>query len=161
MPEFAKKTLREHRGDPREHVYTAAQLEGSETHDPYWNAAMTELRETGYMHNYMRMYWGKKSIEWTNTPEFAFSTLLALNNKYFIDGRDANSFANVAWVFGVHDRGWPEREVFGKVRYMNAAGLERKAKPREYVEKVERFVAGVREARDEPPRHQEHQEDKA
>ena len=96
---------------------------------------------TGYMHNYMRMYWGKKILEWSNTPEHAYRTTLYLNNKYFLDGRDPNSFANVAWVFGQHDRGWPEREVFGKVRYMSAGGLERKTKPEQYVEKVEKRIA--------------------
>ena len=86
----------------------------------------------------MRMYWGKKILEWSVTPEEAYETTLYLNNKYFVDGRDPNSYANVAWVFGQHDRGWQERAVFGKGRYMSAGGLERKAKPKEYVEKVER-----------------------
>jgi len=143
LPEFAKKTLSEHEDDLREHRYTRAQLEDAETHDPYWNAAMREMRATGYMHNYMRMYWGKKILEWSDTPQHAHATALYLNNKYFIDGRDANSFANVAWVFGQHDRGWTERDVFGKVRYMNAAGLERKAKPKEYVTKVEQLERDV------------------
>lgn len=101
---------------------------------------MREMRYTGYMHNYMRMYWGKKILEWSNTPEYAFRTALYLNNKYFLDGRDPNSFANVAWIFGVHDRGWTERQVYGKVHYMSAGGLERKAKPQKYVEKVNGLV---------------------
>ncbi len=101
---------------------------------------MKEMVHTGYMHNYMRMYWGKKILEWSNTPEHAYRTVLELNNKYFLDGRDPNSFANVAWVFGQHDRGWTERPVYGKVRYMSAGGLERKAKPEEYVEKIEQRV---------------------
>ena len=88
----------------------------------------------------MRMYWGKKILEWSVTPEEAYETTLYLNNKYFVDGRDPNSYANVAWVFGQHDRGWQERAVFGKVRYMSAGALERKAKPKEYVEKVERRI---------------------
>lgn len=140
LPDWAKKTLEKHKDDQREHVYTRRQLEDAGTHDEYWNAAMKEMRHTGYMHNYMRMYWGKKILEWSNTPEYAYRTALYLNNKYFLDGRDPNSFANVAWIFGVHDRGWTEREVFGKVRYMSAGGLERKAKPERYVEKVERLV---------------------
>jgi deoxyribodipyrimidine photo-lyase len=102
---------------------------------------MREMVYTGYMHNHMRMYWGKKILEWSNTPEHAYRTTLYLNNKYFVDGRDPNSFANVSWVYGQHDRGWTERPVFGKVRYMSAAGLERKAKPEEYVEKVERMIS--------------------
>lgn len=109
-----------------------------ETHDRYWNAAMVEIREVGYMHNYMRMYWGKKILEWTNTPEYAYRTALYLNNKYLLDGRDPNSYAGVGWVFGLHDRPWQEREIFGSVRYMNARGLERKADPEAYVEKIER-----------------------
>src|SRR3954453_4232100 len=138
LPGWAKETLREHEEDEREYVYSTEQLENAETHDEYWNAAMREMVHTGYyMHNYMRMYWGKKILEWTNTPEHAYRTTLYLNNKFFLDGRDPNSFANVAWVFGQHDRGWKEREVFGKVRFMSAGGLERKTKPEQYVEKVE------------------------
>ncbi len=140
LPGWAKKTLEEHKSDEREYVYTRAQLEKAETHDEYWNAAMREMVHTGYMHNYMRMYWGKKILEWSNTPEHAYKTTLYLNNKYFLDGRDPNSFANVAWVFGQHDRGWTEREVYGKVRYMSSGGLERKAKPDQYVDKVERRI---------------------
>ena len=138
LPGWAKETLGEHKNDEREYLYTTEQLENAETHDEYWNAAMREMIHTGYMHNYMRMYWGKKILEWTNTPEHAYRTTLYLNNKYFLDGRDPNSFANVAWVFGQHDRGWKEREVFGKVRFMSAGGLERKTKPEQYVEKVEK-----------------------
>jgi deoxyribodipyrimidine photo-lyase len=140
LPGWAKETLREHKEDEREYVYTTKQLENAETHDEYWNAAMREMVHTGYMHNYMRMYWGKKILEWSNTPEHAYRTTLYLNNKYFLDGRDPNSFANVAWVFGQHDRGWTERGVFGKVRYMSAGGLERKTKPEQYVEKVENRI---------------------
>ncbi len=140
LPNWAKETLEEHKDDEREYVYTRQQLEDAETHDEYWNAAMREMRYTGYMHNYMRMYWGKKILEWTNTPEYAYETTLYLNNKYFLDGRDPNSFANVAWIFGVHDRGWTERKILGKVRYMSAGGLERKAKPKEYVAKVDELV---------------------
>ncbi len=137
LPEWARKTLAKHEDDEREHVYTRSELEQGETHDRYWNAAMAELRETGYMHNYMRMYWGKKILEWTNTPEYAYRTTLYLNNRYFIDGRDPNSYGNVAWIFGLHDRPWQEREVFGTVRYMSAGGLERKTDPDAYVKKVE------------------------
>ena len=126
LPDWALRTLNEHRDDARPDRYTRQQLESADTHDAYWNAAMQEMRKTGYMHNYMRMYWGKKIIEWSNTPEYAFSTALYLNNKYFLDGRDPNSYAGVAWLFGLHDRAWAERDVFGKVRYMNASGLESK-----------------------------------
>ena len=142
LPGWARETLGEHKGDDREYAYTRKQLENAETHDEYWNAAMKEMVHTGYMHNYMRMYWGKKILEWSNTPEHAYRTTLYLNNKYFLDGRDPNSFANVAWVFGQHDRGWTEREVYGKVRYMSSGGLERKTKPDQYVEKVEKRIEG-------------------
>ena len=141
LPEWSRRTLAEHARDPRPYLYSREQLESASTHDPYWNAAMNEMRFTGYMHNHMRMYWGKKILEWTASPEEGHVTALAINNRYFIDGRDANSFANIAWVFGQHDRPWFERPVFGKVRYMNAAGLERKCDIKGYVAKVERLVA--------------------
>lgn len=139
LPEWARTTLAEHRDDERPHRYTRSQLESAETHDPYWNAAMIEMRATGYMHNYMRMYWGKKILEWSDTPEEAYATTLVLNNKYFLDGRDPSSYANVGWIFGLHDRAWGERPIFGKIRYMSAGGLKRKADPEAYVEKVARL----------------------
>src|SRR5262249_36098671 len=135
LPEWARQTLAKHRKDPRPHHYTARQLDAAETHDPYWNASMREMRHTGFMHNYMRMYWGKKILEWSREPEAAYETTLALNNRYFLDGRDPNSFGNVAWIFGQHDRPWGERPIFGTVRYMNAKGLERKCDIRAYVQK--------------------------
>lgn len=136
LPAWARKTLAEHAGDRRETVYDRERLEAADTHDSYWNAAMTEMRDTGFMHNYMRMYWGKKVLEWSETPEAGFDTALAINNKYFIDGRDPNSYAGVGWVFGLHDRAWFERDIFGKVRYMAASGLERKCDINAYVDKV-------------------------
>ena len=123
---WARASLHQHRNDPRPHRYSLGELENAETHDPSWNAAQRELLVTGHMHNYMRMYWGKKILEWTETPKLAFDTALYLNNRYQLDGRDQNGFAGVAWCFGRHDRAWKEREVFGKVRYMNRHGLERK-----------------------------------
>ena len=141
LPAWAQKTLAEHSGDHREHVYARGELEAADTHDRYWNAAMREMVHTGFMQNYMRMYWGKKILEWSPSPRAAFETVLALNNRYFLDGRDPNSYANVAWCFGLHDRAWTERPVFGKVRYMNAAGLERKFDIDRYVRAVDRLVA--------------------
>ena len=135
-PAWARDTLATHSADARKFAYAAEQLEGAETHDPYWNAAMLEMRHTGYMHNYMRMYWGKKILEWSRSPEEAHATTLALNNKYFLDGRDPNSYGNVSWLFGTHDRPWPERPIYGKVRSMTAGGLERKCDIRAYCEKV-------------------------
>jgi deoxyribodipyrimidine photo-lyase len=144
LPNWARRTLADHEKDTREYVYTRRQLENSRTHDEYWNAAMREMKHTGFMHNYMRMYWGKKILEWTKTPQHAFRTTLAINNKYFLDGRDANSYTGVAWVFGVHDRAWFERPIFGKIRYMAASGLERKCDIRGYVNKVDALAKRAR-----------------
>jgi deoxyribodipyrimidine photo-lyase len=140
LPEWARRTMRDHRRDRRSPRYALPELEAASTHDPYWNAAMLEMKITGYMHNAMRMYWGKKILEWAGSPEEAFSTALSLNNRYFLDGRDPSSFAGVGWVFGLHDRPFRERPIFGKVRYMNAGGLERKSDIRAYVEKVMRLA---------------------
>jgi deoxyribodipyrimidine photo-lyase len=129
--------LGQHKDDQRPHCYTRQQLEGAQTHDPYWNAAQVEMVETGYMHNYMRMYWGKKILEWSSSPESAYETTLYLNNRYFLDGRDPVSFANIAWIFGLHDRAWQERPIYGKIRCMMASGLERKSDPQAYVAKIE------------------------
>jgi len=126
LPEWAVKTLEEHRHDEREHLYTRTELEAAETHDPYWNAAQRQMMATGRMHNYMRMYWGKKVLEWTPEPAEAHATLVYLNDKYEQDGRNPNSYAGIGWVFGLHDRPWARRAVFGTVRYMNAGGLKRK-----------------------------------
>ena len=136
LPGWARKSLQEHADDRRPHRYDRNTLEAGRTHDPYWNAAMMEMRVTGFMHNYMRMYWGKKILEWLPSPQKAYETALSLNNKYFLDGRDPNSFAGVGWIFGLHDRAWFEREIFGKVRYMAASGLERKCDIQAYVEKI-------------------------
>ena len=137
LPAWAKKTLSEHRLDKRSTVYDVKQLEAAATYDPYWNAAQREMNVTGFMHNYMRMYWGKKVLEWGRSPEESFEMLSHLNNKLFLCGRDPNSFASVAWIFGLHDRAWgPERSVFGKIRYMNAAGLKRKFDIEAYVKKT-------------------------
>ena len=144
LPNWAQKTLKDHKKDKRERVYSRRQLENAKTHDDYWNAAMREMKSTGFMHNYMRMYWGKKILEWSPTPEQAFKTTLAINNKYFLDGRDANSYTGVAWVFGVHDRAWFERPIFGKIRYMAASGLERKCDIQAYVKKVDALEKAFR-----------------
>jgi deoxyribodipyrimidine photo-lyase len=140
LPAWAKKTLDDHRKDKREFIYSPEQLEDAQTHDEYWNAAMREMVYTGFMHNYMRMYWGKKILEWSETPEKAFETTLALNNRYFLDGRDPNSYTGVAWIYGVHDRAWSERPIFGKLRYMAASGLERKCDIRAYVAKTNQLL---------------------
>lgn len=136
LPSWAKATLDRHRGDRRPYLYSLEELEGAGTHDGYWNAAQAEMALTGRMNGYMRMYWGKKILEWAKTPEEAFRRVLYLNNRYSLDGRDPNSFAGVAWCFGKHDRPWKEREIFGTVRFMNARGLERKFDMKHYLEKV-------------------------
>lgn len=139
LPPWAKKSLREHKRDKREYLYTLKDLENAKTHDSYWNAAQEEMRITGKMHGYMRMYWGKKILEWTKTPEEAFKIALYLNNRYELDGRDPNGFTGVAWCFGKHDRPWRERHIFGKIRYMNASGLKRKFDADQYVRKIEKL----------------------
>ncbi len=136
VPEWAKKTLRAHLKDKRPYLYRLEELETAQTHDPYWNAAQREMVVRGKMHGYMRMYWGKKIIEWTKTPEQAFQVALYLNNKYELDGRDPNGFTGVAWCFGKHDRPWGERPIFGNVRYMNDKGLKRKFDVDGYVKRI-------------------------
>ena len=135
LPAWALKTLDQHRKDKREFVYSRAQWEAGATHDPCWNAAQAEMVRSGRMHNYMRMYWGKKILEWSRTPEEAFETALFLNDKYELDGRDPNGCVGVAWCFGRHDRPWTKRPVFGTIRYMNANGLRRKFDVQAYVER--------------------------
>jgi deoxyribodipyrimidine photo-lyase len=139
LPHWAINTLNVHAKDKREYRYTLEQLENAQTHAPAWNAAQMEMVVTGKMHNYMRMYWGKKILEWTKSPKQAFEWTLYLNNKYELDGRDPNSFAGVAWCFGKHDRPWGERTIFGKVRYMNDAGLKRKFDPGRYIAMVKKL----------------------
>ncbi|MBS0360046.1 MAG: deoxyribodipyrimidine photo-lyase [Proteobacteria bacterium] len=140
LPSWARQSLAAHRDDPRPAIYTAEQLEAADTHDPHWNTAMREMRTTGYMHNVMRMYWGKKILQWSPSPEAAFETALALNNRWFLDGRDANSFTNVGWLFGLHDRPWPNQPVFGAVRAMGQNSL-RKFDTAAYARQVEALVA--------------------
>ena len=137
LPAWCRATLLAHAGDGRRERYTAEELERARTGDPYWNAAQREMVLTGRMHGYMRMYWGKKILEWMPDPTQAFETALRLNNRYQLDGRDPNSFAGVAWCFGKHDRPWTRRPVFGTVRYMNANGLRRKFDIEAYVSRIE------------------------
>ena len=137
LPPWAVTTLDSHKRDKRQYIYSLEQFEKAQTHDPYWNAAQKEMFLTGKMHGYMRMYWGKKILEWSKNPRTGFDIALYLNNKYELDGRDPNAFAGVAWCFGKHDRAWSERSVFGKIRYMNAAGLKRKFDADAYVKKIQ------------------------
>ena len=126
LPAWAQETLARHAADPRPALYSPEALERGETEDPIWNAAQTELRRTGTIHGYLRMYWGKQFLLWTADPGEAFRAALYLNNKYALDGPDPSSFAGVAWCFGLHDRPFPERPVWGKIRPMTRRGIEAK-----------------------------------
>ena len=137
LPAWVQRDLHAHSTDRREHVYTAEQLESAQTGDPLWNAAQMEMVCTGKMHGYLRMYWGKKILEWVRPVEDAFAIALRLNNKYELDGRDPNGFTGVAWCFGKHDRPWPSRPIFGKVRYMSEGGMRRKFDVEGYVERID------------------------
>lgn len=134
--EWAKTSLNLHRNDKREFIYSKNQFENAETHDQLWNTAQTEMVKTGKMHGYIRMYWAKKILEWTDSPEAAIETAIYLNDKYELDGRDPNGYTGIAWsIGGVHDRAWTERPVYGKIRYMNYNGCKRKFDVNSYIQK--------------------------
>ena len=134
LPEWAKKTLADHRRDPRAYVYSLEALEAAETHDELWNAAQRQLVREGRIHNYLRMLWGKKILEWSPDPQAALEAMIELNNKYALDGRDPNSYSGIFWCLGRYDRPWgPERSIFGKVRYMSSENTARKVQVREYL----------------------------
>lgn len=127
ITDWARTTLNLHRKDKRPYLYTRKELDESRTHDDLWNAAQNQLRREGKMHGFLRMYWAKKILEWTATPEEALSTAIHLNDRYNLDGRDPNGYVGCMWsIGGIHDQGWAEREVFGKIRYMNYQGCKRK-----------------------------------
>jgi deoxyribodipyrimidine photo-lyase len=133
-PDWAQMTLAKHAADPRPVIYDARTLEAGETHDPLWNAAQKEMVVTGRMHNYLRMYWAKKILEWTPDPETAFEIALDLNDRYEMDGRDPNGYTGVAWAIGgKHDRPWPERPIFGTVRFMSYESTRRKFDSAAYI----------------------------
>jgi len=140
-PTWGRTTLNERANDPRPHLYTEAQLESAETAEPLWNAAQTEMVTTGRMHGYLRMYWAKKILEWTASPDEAFDVAVRLNDRYFLDGRDPNGYTGIAWAIGgKHDRPWaPRRPVFGLIRYMSAAGMASKFDVRAYIDRVSRL----------------------
>lgn len=134
IPSWAAKTLNEHRNDEREYLYHETGFERAATHDPLWNAAQNQMVITGKMHGYMRMYWAKKILEWCKSPEEAFRISIYLNDKYELDGRDPNGYTGCAWsIGGVHDRAWNERNVFGKIRYMNYNGCKKKFDVNQYI----------------------------
>jgi deoxyribodipyrimidine photo-lyase len=136
---WALRTLAAHAGDQRDPLYTKAQLEAAETHDPLWNAAQVQMVGTGWMHGYVRMYWAKKILEWSPSPAEAFEIAVELNDRYELDGRDPNGYTGIAWAIGgKHDRAWgPERPFFGTVRYMSYASTSRKFDCQAYIRRVE------------------------
>jgi deoxyribodipyrimidine photo-lyase len=136
--DWAKKSHEAHRRDEREYIYSTEQFEEGTTHDPLWNAAQLQMVKKGKMHGYMRMYWAKKILEWTPSPEQAMETAIYLNDKYELDGRDPNGYTGIAWAIGgVHDRAWTERPVYGKIRYMNYNGAKRKFDVATYIRSVQ------------------------
>jgi deoxyribodipyrimidine photo-lyase len=134
LPEWALKELTNHARDPRPHLYSLDQFEAARTHDTLWNCAQTQLLREGVIHNYLRMLWGKKILEWSSTPGEALTTMIELNNKYALDGRDPNSYTGIFWILGRYDRPWfPERPVFGRIRFMSSASTMRKIRLRDYM----------------------------
>ena len=139
LPAWAQKTLDEHAGDPRPHLYSAAQLEQAATHDPLWNAAQRQLVTEGRMHNYLRMLWGKKVLEWSAHPREALDTLIELNNRYALDGCNPNSYSGIFWCLGRFDRPWaPQRPIFGCIRYMSSDNTARKFRVKGYLARYAR-----------------------
>lgn len=136
LPDWAQATLQKHAADPRSHIYTLEQFAAGSTHDPLWNAAQRQLVREGRIHNYLRMLWGKKILEWSSSPREALDYMLELNNRYALDGRDPNSYSGIFWVLGRYDRPWgPERPVYGKIRYMSSENTARKVQLAEYLQK--------------------------
>lgn len=136
LPDWAKATLAKHADDAREPVYNRARLEAADTHDTLWNAAQTQLLREGRLHNYLRMLWGKKILEWSASPREACATMIELNNKYAVDGRNPNSYSGIFWVLGRYDRPWsPERPVYGVVRFMSSANTMKKLRAKEYLKR--------------------------
>jgi deoxyribodipyrimidine photo-lyase len=142
FPRWARETLHDHRSDPRPYIYTPEQFEQAQTHDELWNAAQRQLLSTGKMHGYMRMYWAKKILEWSVSPEDALAEAIYLNDTYSLDGHDPNGYTGIAWsIGGVHDRPWFEREVFGKVRFMSFGGCKRKFNINAYINNTNQISA--------------------
>jgi deoxyribodipyrimidine photo-lyase len=134
LPDWARATLAKHAKDPRPHRYTLAALDAAQTYDPIWNAAQRQLVAEGTVHNYLRMLWGKKILEWSATPKAALAAMIELNNKYAVDGRDPNSYSGILWTLGLFDRAWgPEREIFGTVRYMSSDATRKKLDIKRYL----------------------------
>jgi deoxyribodipyrimidine photo-lyase len=136
LPDWAKTTLADHADDPRPYIYSMEEFETAQTHDRVWNAAQNQLRRDGRLHNYLRMLWGKKILEWTPSPRDALTTMIHLNNKYALDGRDPNSYSGIFWTLGRHDRPFgPVRPVFGKIRYMSSRNTVKKLRMDGYLKR--------------------------
>ena len=136
LPDWCKRTMAKHAADPRPYLYTPEQLERAETHDPLWNATQKEMLLRGKIHGYYRMYWGKKIMEWSPTYEQALQVMLHIHDVYALDGRDPNTYTNILWCFGLHDRPWGERAVFGQLRYMSFEGMKRKTSIDDYIKEM-------------------------
>lgn len=146
LPDWAQQTLAEHTSDRREHQYSLAEFEAAQTHDDLWNAAQRQLVTEGRIHNYMRMVWGKKILEWSASPREALDIMVELNNKYAVDGRNPNSYSGIFWVLGRYDRAWgPERPIFGKIRYMSCENTARKVSVKDYLRRYGSGKAAQRE----------------
>jgi deoxyribodipyrimidine photo-lyase len=142
-PDWAHRTLAKHAHDKRPVVYSRQQLERAETHDSLWNAAQRQILHAGWMHNYMRMYWAKKILEWSPSPALAYQTAVYLNDKYFLDGRDPNGYAGIAWsIAGKFDRPWFDRPIFGAVRYMSGQAAAKKFDAEKYIAQMAELAAG-------------------
>jgi deoxyribodipyrimidine photo-lyase len=133
LPTWAQDTLRAHRRDSRPNLYDLATLERGATHDRLWNAAQGQLLREGWFHNYMRMLWGKKILEWSRTPQDALERMIRMMNRWSLDGRDPNSYSGYFWTLGRYDRPWPERPIFGSVRSMSSSNTARKIAVRKYI----------------------------
>jgi deoxyribodipyrimidine photo-lyase len=136
LPDWCQKNMREHAPDKRDPLYTPQQLESAETYDELWNATQREMLIAGTIHGYYRMYWGKKIIEWTESYQQAAKFMIDIHGKYALDGRDPNTFTNILWCLGLHDRPWPARPIFGTFRYMSLEGMKRKSNTRAYIEQI-------------------------
>jgi len=136
LPPWARQTLERHAADPRPYLYTPEELAAGRTHDPLWNAAQMQLVREGRLHNYLRMLWGKKILEWSASPREALAVMIGMNNRYALDGRDPNSYSGIFWCLGRYDRPWgPERPIFGTIRYMSSANTARKVRVKDYLRK--------------------------
>jgi deoxyribodipyrimidine photo-lyase len=148
LPDWCQKVMNKHSNDKRDPEYSPEQLERAETYDELWNAAQKEMLHRGIIHGYYRMYWGKKILEWSATYQGAVDTMVKIHEKYALDGRDPNTFTNILWCFGLHDRPWFERPIFGAFRYMSLEGMKRKTDTRAYIEEIRYLEA----TGNDPPR---------